>query len=140
VLHLPCEDKKDDFKKALETKLENGDCNFRGAFFPSGTSHFSRTTFCRDAHFNKAVFCGEEANFSRTVFEGEADFSKAIFKGESDFYRAVFKGDADFSKAIFKGGSEISQNHLQRCGGLRATSEALYMFLQCESEFLHGQL
>ncbi len=94
VLHLPSEDKKDDFKGALDEKLGNEDFNFAGAFFPSGTGQF------RDHEF-------VSANFSGAIFCGFTDFGGAQFSGEwTDF------GGAQFSSSewtYFSGAKFISK-------------------------------
>src|SRR5215207_8463107 len=62
VLHYPGEEKKDDFRKVIESKLAQKDYDFSGTIFPEGTS-----------------------DFSRFVFDGNADFTGATFVGKADF-------------------------------------------------------
>jgi hypothetical protein len=73
VLHLPREDKKDDFKRAVDEKLGNRDYNFAGAFSPSGMGQFTDHEFVR-------------ANFSGAIFWGETSFREARFSGERTYF------------------------------------------------------
>lgn len=81
VLHLPREDKRDDFRKAIGAKLRSEDFDFAGAFFPSGMAHFEGHEFV-------------SANFSGAIFCGDTDFSQAQFSGEGTYF-----GGAQFSSA-----------------------------------------
>jgi hypothetical protein len=106
VLHLPREDKKDDFKAALRAKLDKRDCDFSGAYFPTGTSNFENYKFLIDVSFREATFCGE-ANFQNTGYLGYwvTDCSGAKFLGRSaNFFRAKFKAEGTtFARAEFRG-------------------------------------
>lgn len=117
MLHLPGEDKKDDFKKALDEKLGNQDFHFSGAFFPSGTAQFknrkfvsadfSNATFSGVTDFSEAQFSGEETSFREAQFSGEwTDFRGAQFRSskETSFGGAQFGGEGtDFRGAQFNG-------------------------------------
>jgi hypothetical protein len=101
VLHFPSEDKKVDFKKAVEDKFTREDYDFRGTVSPKGTSEFKAFRFCVDASFRGAVFSGG-ATFAKTTFEGEVSFREATFKEEGNFSEAVFEKKANFRRATFE--------------------------------------
>lgn len=90
VLHFPGQDKRPDFEKALQRKLENKDFDFRGVWFADELSSFSNFDFCA------------EANFSKATFNAEANFKKATFNAEANFYGCTFCADAFFNDAIFQ--------------------------------------
>ena len=142
ILHLPSENKKADFKKALYEKLGNQDFNFAGAFFPSGTTQFEQHEFVR-ADFSGATFCGETSFFGaqfsgdKTSFQGAtfssrytsflgarfgvsgggAYFGGAQFSGDStNFDRAEFSGHTDFMGAKFSA-VETTFRHATFSGG-----------------------
>ena len=99
------------FRQGIERKLEQGDGNFAGYFFPeaidlfrdrifSGDADFSGASFSGNAVFSGASFSGN-AVFSGASFSGNAVFSGASFGGRADFFRASFVGRADFFGANF---------------------------------------
>ena len=97
VLHLPREDKRDDFRKAIGAKLRSEDFDFAGAFFPSGMAQFEGHEFV-SANFSGAIFCGD-TDFRGAQFSGEwTDFRGAQFSsGEwSDFRQAHFSGERTY--------------------------------------------
>jgi hypothetical protein len=105
VLHYPGEDKYDDFKEVIESKLklDQKDYDFGGTVFPEGTSDFSMRQFNADVDFSGAVFVGK-ADFFSTYFSGETTvFAEAEFSGErTDFSQAEFTGElTSFSNAEF---------------------------------------
>ena len=67
VLHFPGEEKKEDFERVKQSKLEQEDYYFSGTLFPEGTSHFSRFVFDGNADFTGATFVGKAA-FAFTQF------------------------------------------------------------------------
>ena len=70
VLHYPGEEKQDDFRKVIESKLARKDYDFGGATFPEGSADFVAGEFDASANFTGATFFGE-ANFSGAQFSGE---------------------------------------------------------------------
>jgi uncharacterized protein YjbI with pentapeptide repeats len=105
VLHYPGEEKKDDFRKSLESKLRQKDYDFGGAIFPDGTSNFAEAGFDGATFFAGATFIGR-ADFLRAKFNGEwTSFQDAQFIGErTSFEDAKFIGETtDFSEAHFSG-------------------------------------
>ena len=105
VLHLPSQEKENDFKQAAQNKLMQNDFMFAGVYFPRDYD-FSLVTFRKEADFSAAIFSEEmrfsttfskEANFSGATFSEDADFSGVSFRGEADFSGATFNEDADFS-------------------------------------------
>jgi uncharacterized protein YjbI with pentapeptide repeats len=96
VLHLPSEDKKADFRKAIGAKLRSKDFDFGGAFFPSGTAQFKDCKFVR-VNFSGATFCGK-TDFSEAQFSGQwTDFSGAKFiSKEISFEEAFLLGTYTF--------------------------------------------
>ena len=111
VLHFPGEEKKDDFRKVLERKLQlpQKDHNFSGAVFPDGTSDFRGVEF-------------DNADFKGAIFRGDASFREAQFRGErTDFTSAQFSGQAtDFIEARFSG-ERISFNGVRFSSGERTS-------------------
>ena len=105
ILHLPTENKGDDFKEALRNKLDQDDFDFRGTFFPGDESEFKDFKFNADVSFTGATFCGK-GDFSGAEFGGAyTDFSVAIFSGERTTFReAEFGGErTTFRGAEFGG-------------------------------------
>jgi hypothetical protein len=88
VLHFPGEDKKDDSKRILESKLAQKDYDFSGAVFPEGTADFKEFGFDADTSFSGARFVGS-ACFSKAKFHGDASFAGAKFYGERTDFRAA---------------------------------------------------
>ena len=118
VLHCPGKEKSEDFKNALQRKLENRDFNFCGLWFPDELSfdgfafataaNFQFVTFSAKASFDRARF-NEAADFRDATFGGEANFFTATFGRYTYFSRSSFKGEAVFTNAIFA--SRVFFNH-----------------------------
>src|SRR5438034_4882741 len=106
VLHFPAKEKSADFEKALQKKLENGDFDFRGVWFPDEVS-FTRFDFGAAASFNGATFSAA-ANFNGATFSVGVYFSSATFRGRASFLSATFSADADFSSATFNADTDFS--------------------------------
>src|SRR3712207_5377585 len=84
VLHFPSEEKEEDFKKVLKSKLAEMDHNFSGTVFTEGTSDFTGFKF-------------DNANFAGATFVRRAIFTGAQFSGErTDFTGAQFSGWGTF--------------------------------------------
>lgn len=112
VLHYPGPEKKEDFQRAFEARLdENNDkyLNFVGVWFPDLVSFlnqsftkladFSLARFSADVEFTESPF--EEVRFVNTHFEGQADFAEGHFWGTADFSGARFGQPVSFSRASF---------------------------------------
>jgi len=100
ILHLPSESKKDDFKKALQSRLERNDFNFVGVYFPSGFGDFREVDFSEVADFSEATF-SKGAYFSGATFSEVVGFSRANFSERANFSRATFSERASFVGATF---------------------------------------
>jgi uncharacterized protein YjbI with pentapeptide repeats len=133
VLHFPEKGKETDFRKALETKLDRKDFNFRGIWFP-GEANFSNTVFDAEADFSNATFLGKAtfagarfdrfvnffgaeafgvANFDTATFgESGAGFSRTVFRSRACFSKAVFNGAAVFEQVSFKQGASFGESCL----------------------------
>ena len=99
IFHDPSPEKDIElFNKNLGEKLQNGDYNFQGYYFP-GKAIFGYVNFQEDADFSGATFRGA-ADFEGATFQ-DADFSGATFQ-DADFSGATFQGNARFSEAIFQ--------------------------------------
>jgi uncharacterized protein YjbI with pentapeptide repeats len=148
VLHYPGFDKEVTvFGAVVEQKLEKGDLDFRGTWFPeadpfevgedfAGLADFSYATFNQspgedfelctlftenefsgDVSFHKTTFC-TEAIFSGVSFAGNVDFSSATFEGPAMFDKEVhFSKLADFSRANFVEEADFSDARFE--GGVR---------------------
>jgi hypothetical protein len=99
VLHFPSENKANDFKKAMQSKLERNETRFVGVYFPSD-ANFHAGHFSDRADFSEARFI-KRADFSAATFSEAADFSYATFSEASEFARVAFRGMADFTEATF---------------------------------------
>src|SRR5215207_230382 len=116
VLHYSSEDKKEDFKSALENKLAQHDVDFGGTVFPEGTSDFEGREFHADANFSGATFRGN-VDFSKATFHREALFHRAIFKHTASFTGTTFEGSALFWEARFDEDANFFQaKFLKRTG------------------------
>jgi len=113
ALHFPQRDKEEAFRQALSEKLEAGDYDFRGAWFPDyivaqdlvspaveRAGGNGRTVFDKAVNFAGAYLC-DGANFAKTDFMDNANFSQAEFSGGADFSEATFQKRARFSGARF---------------------------------------
>jgi hypothetical protein len=109
VLHFPGEEKKDDFRKILESKLAQKDYDFGGTIFPDGTSNFEEAEFDANASFVGATFVGE-ATFREAQFSGVTKFREAQFSGVTDFRDAQFRGQ----RLTFQGTSFIKEASFAR--------------------------
>jgi hypothetical protein len=127
VLHYPGNEKKEDFKIALDKKQSAHDYNFSGVWFPKGVrfketkwdrnTDFSATSFNEDIDFNgvafhvKALFNNASfkagADFSSVIFSEGAEFSGASFSKDANFDKAKFGKDANFSSASFSGNANF---------------------------------
>jgi Pentapeptide repeats (9 copies) len=101
VLHFPGEEKKKDFRDALDEKVKHGDFNFAAVYFPADQG-FESCKFDAKVNFSKAIFHGE-ANFSKATFHGEANFDEATFHEEVNFQKTIFKCTVRFVGTTFKG-------------------------------------
>jgi len=102
ILHLPSEDKEDEFNEAVQSKLERNDFDFAGVYFPRDFADFFGATFSEEADFSGATFSGV-AYFIRATFSGTANFMDAAFSEGADFKGATFSGTATFTDAAFSG-------------------------------------
>jgi uncharacterized protein YjbI with pentapeptide repeats len=121
VIHFPGKEKITVFKEVFETKLDNEDFNFRGAWFPedvdlpqyrfTSKADFYGATFSSDVDLVSANF-DAEADFNRVTFLGEvymqfahfgatAHFGGSSFHKRTNFRSAVFKELANFNSATF---------------------------------------
>jgi uncharacterized protein YjbI with pentapeptide repeats len=137
VLHFPGIKQGADFERAFQQKLNSGDFNFRGVWFPnevpfsdfefSADASFDYATFSSQASFKSAVF-RRRASFSHATFNKRtsfdhatfnaidpkgavpaADFNHATFRMQPDFSSAIFNRAADFSYCSFKQGSSFNR-------------------------------
>src|SRR5262245_1996658 len=104
VLHYPGKEKIEWFRSAMKKKIEAGDFDFRGVWFPEEVS-FEGIQFSSNAAFSGAFFSGH-ANFDHTSFQADARFYQAIFSARAEFYQAVFNARAIFFGASF--GAELN--------------------------------
>lgn len=122
VLHYPGKEKDKEFQIALRNKIEAGDFNFCGVWFPRAVNFhsfefgtpvdFRHATFSSSANFISATFKAEAifssatfsnwASFSSATFEAETNFSAATFNDKVHFHSTIFSGPAYFISAIFK--------------------------------------
>lgn len=99
------------FEARIRAKLDSGDYDFTGFYFPERITfgnatfqhagNFFEATFAGDADFAKATF-NRGASFTWALFQASADFSMTTFVKEADFRGARFYKDADFLLATFK--------------------------------------
>jgi hypothetical protein len=100
VLHYPDIEKVEDFKRALERKLNDMDFDFRGVWFPVDVS-FAGVTFSATGGFMGAQFRAN-ADFSDARFSTIADFSDAQFNSDANFHNAQFNETVYFLKTHFR--------------------------------------
>jgi len=116
IFHLQDDNKNvDEFNSVINELLETEEdsINFRGFYFPLGTSDFSKRIFQKSVIFMGATFSGKadffdanflgEANFSSAMFNKMADFTDATFSGNAVFFDATFLGETIFQLATFSG-------------------------------------
>jgi pentapeptide repeat protein len=111
VMHFPGTEKSDEFNFAFAAKLEDGDYDFRGVWFPDElklSEHsfeknavFESATFKALANFSRANF-GLRADFTKAVFEEQAQFNSANYTARANFDDVAFKGNANFDRATFR--------------------------------------
>lgn len=123
VIHYPNQEKLEDFTAELQNRVKNGNYDFSGAWFPSGT-YFYKFHFKADANFSQARFTTfadfaearfdskvsfygtafiDDAVFHYATFCNDANFKFAHFHKEADFHHALFRTVANFSHAKFLG-------------------------------------
>jgi hypothetical protein len=133
VLHFPGEDKKEDFKKALENKRAQNDFHFGGTVFPENTLQVQERAIHEDVIFSGATFVGG-VRFFRVTFNGKIDFSRATFVGgRTSFAESTFNNYTDFQGAQFSG-EETSFRSAQFCG-----NETLFLNAQFSSQWTNLQ-
>ena len=119
VLHYPANDKKKDFKDALDKKIAIKDFNFWGVWFPEDLD-LSKHIFTEKVNFREAVFEGK-VDCSEVEFRQEAVFASSTMKGLADFRGTIFSGDADFynvsfiETAIFTSTKYLSKANFNSC-------------------------
>jgi uncharacterized protein YjbI with pentapeptide repeats len=111
IFHYPSEDKKDDFDRALDKRLNAKDFNFRGFWFPDifllneyefdSKANFNHTIFNKDVSLTNCIFT--ESEFLRAQFKGKADFTGSIFRTTSDFSFTTFDQNTQFNGTNFEG-------------------------------------
>ncbi len=116
VLHYPGTEKKADFQRALEDKLNKADFDFRGVWFPDEANFYdfifeSVVTFT-GAHFNSGanfinVEFKAEVSFLKARFEALAYFTKTHFRKDVEFLDTQFSSSAFFSLAEFHGAARF---------------------------------
>ena len=97
ILHLPSENKEDNFEKALRSKLERNDFRFAGVYFPR--VNFNQATFNKWADFGGATFSAR-ADFDRTTFES-VNFLATTFGRGAYYFDATFRRMTNFARATF---------------------------------------
>jgi uncharacterized protein YjbI with pentapeptide repeats len=103
VLHFPGQEKVDEFRQALDSKLAQRNYDFGGTFFPDNALQLQEIALHEDATFRGATFAGG-AHFFRVTFNGHTDFSRTTFAGDTNFANSTFNGErTDFSSARFSG-------------------------------------
>jgi uncharacterized protein YjbI with pentapeptide repeats len=121
VLHCPIKEKSENFKKALQQRIQNKSFNFRGVWFPdelslplldissdadfsfatfNGVVDFRATKFMKVANFRSANFI-EAAYFGFAHF-GATDFRFATFNAAAEFHSATFTEPAEFAAVTFR--------------------------------------
>jgi hypothetical protein len=121
VLHYPGARKGEVFGEILKRKLDAGDANFHGAWFPDPVD-FRQHTFTSHARFAGATF-NARADFSEATFKDRANFIGAVFGpgAAADFSYVRFEGDADFS-TVFHAPVTFNYAHFTREAYFRSAS------------------
>ena len=106
LFHFPSTKKSQDFRVALNERLEKKNYDFRGVWFPYEVS-FAGHSFETNAVFIWAVF-NAKADFTRANFGARANFSNAHFNFQADFYAANFRARTNFDAAEFRGNANFA--------------------------------
>lgn len=106
LLHYPSLDKIEAFEKEFEKRLTAEDYDFKGVYFPSLISLFSKK-FEKSINFHSATFT-KGIRVSSTTFSDHVDFIGAIFIGDTYFYEVTFSQYVSFHAATFEEHSDIS--------------------------------
>lgn len=88
------------FEERIKEKVEKGDYDFTGYYFPS-RADLRGIVFNGRACFSGAIF-GSEAYFNRVTFTNDAIFSGATFQGNVHFERTTFERLAAFRSVTFE--------------------------------------
>ena len=109
ILHIPSAGKQMDIFNAKITDMRvEGKCDFRGVFFPPGT-----TWVRSDVPLRKPIFAEASVNsphlFREQIFEGETLFSHSIFGSHASFDEAEFRGAVTFDHVDFTGSLSFSE-------------------------------
>ncbi len=99
ILHIPIEDKLDDFSNAIMKKFQSDDYNYRGIWVPNNF-YFNRQRFKTKADFTYAFFKGD-ANFGLCVFEQEVSFDEVVFDSDTNFSCVIFGNQTSFINSVF---------------------------------------
>ncbi|HEU4597265.1 MAG TPA: pentapeptide repeat-containing protein [Pyrinomonadaceae bacterium] len=118
VLHYPGKDKSVAFNKAFKRKLDAGDFDFRGVWFPDEVD-FIEFTFTKPADFSFATFTAQTnfysakfdaiTTFFSTKFDAETYFGHAMFHAEARFDGVKFGAQASFETAEFRAPASFSR-------------------------------
>lgn len=108
VLHFPGKKSLKLFQDCADAKLDRGDFNFDGVWFPAELSlDFEDREFASDVNFSNCTFNGE-VSFRKCVFHQKVKFSNAEFKAEFNVEFCEFRDEADFSQSSFEAYTDFS--------------------------------
>ena len=110
IFHLPLEAKRDwsenqrlQFKKTVESEVENGRTDFSGTEFPGQDTYIfvAKENPPRQYNFQFCKF-DDNVQFSQTGAPG-FDFEESIFEGKTSFLNVPLPTSASFRKVVFNG-------------------------------------
>src|ERR1051326_6584511 len=108
VLHFPGKKSLKLFQDCPDAKLDRGDFNFDGVWFPEElVLELEDREFSSEVIFSNCTFNGR-VSFGNCLFQQKAKFSNTDFKGGVNVERCEFRQEADFSKSSFEDYIEFS--------------------------------
>jgi hypothetical protein len=127
VLHLPSEEKGQDFDDEIQRRLNEDKLDFSSVWFPRevmfdgpelrGGLYLVGATFnagvaFRSVKFRETIYLSSatfniKADFESARFAATADFAGAVFNVEANFEKATFSGETSFSGATFNAGTNF---------------------------------
>ena len=127
VFHFPSRHKKTDFQTQLNLRLDNGDGDFTGFYFPHDIIISAAKTSV-EFSFMEATFSGNITFMGE--FLGALDFRRSVIQKDArlKFYGAVLGGGVDFRDAVIQGSLLFVGNKWESFGTHEIIEQMNYVF------------
>jgi len=108
IFHYPVDDKKEEFREAIQEKIQRGSYDFFEYWFPDEFENLKGASVDEVANFTGATFA-HSVDFTGTKFNRGVRFEITTLLGNSIFKRARFAG-CNFDSVAFSYGAEFDDS------------------------------